>query len=164
MQVRLVPWGADDIEVLRRTNTAELTRFLGGPEPEAELAQRHKEYLAEEGAAWVFRVMADGVTVGYAGWWEQDHDGEPAFEVGCVIESAWQGRGLASAALADVVRRAVASGGGRPIVGYANVGNEASHALCRRVGFEFEGTAAFPATDGGDPVEVAVWVIRPETG
>lgn len=158
MQVMLAPWGADDLEVLRRANTAELTQFLGGPEPEAALAQRHAEYLAGES---MFRVVNDGVTAGYAGWWEQEHEGAPAYEVGCVIEPAWQGRGVASAALAEVVRRAVASGDGRPIVGYAHVGNEASHALCRRVGFELEGTGMFPGDDGGAPIEVAVWVIRP---
>ncbi|MFB8146112.1 GNAT family N-acetyltransferase [Microbacterium sp. NPDC056003] len=158
MQITLAPWRADDLEVLRRANTAELTRFLGGPEPEEALAQRHAEYLDGES---MFRVEGDGVTLGYAGWWEQEHEGAPAYEVGCVIEPAWQGRGVASAVLTEVVRRAVESGDGRPIVGYAHVGNKASHALCRRVGFELEGTGVFPGEDGGAAVEVAVWVIRP---
>ena len=133
MQITLAPWRADDLAVLRRANTAELTRFLGGPESDEALAQRHAEYLDGES---MFRVVGDGVTLGYAGWWEQEHEGAPAYEVGCVIETAWQGRGVASAVLTEVVRRAVASGDGRPIIGYAHVGNEASHALCRRVGFE----------------------------
>ena len=158
MQITLAPWRADDLAVLRRANTAELTRFLGGPESDEALAQRHAEYLDGES---MFRVVGDGATLGYAGWWEQEHEGAPAYEVGCVIETAWQGRGVASAVLTEVVRRAVASGDGRPIVGYAHVGNEASHALCRRVGFELEGTGVFPGEDGGTPVEVAVWVIRP---
>ena len=158
MHVTLAPWRADDLEVLRRANTPELTRFLGGPETEDALAQRHAEYLAGTS---MFRVVGDGVTLGYAGWWEQDHDGAPAYEVGCVIEPAWQGRGVASAALAEVVRRAVASGDGRPVVGYADVGNEASHALCRRVGFTLEGTGMFPGENGDAPVEVAIWVLRP---
>ncbi len=158
LRVELVPWGDDDLEVLRRANTAELTRYLGGPEPEEALAARHAEYLAGGDAVQMFRIVVGGADAGYAGWWEQEHDGAPALEVGCVVEPQWQGRGVASAALGEVVRRALAAGGGRPVVGYGNVGNEASGALCRRVGFVLEGTGVFP---GEPPVTVNVWVIRP---
>lgn len=160
MHLTLEPWGDDGLEVLRRANTPELTRFLGGPEDEDALAARHAEYLAPDGGTRMFRVEVDGESAGYAGWWKEQHDGEPAFEVGCVIEPAWQGRGLATTVLREVVRRASADG--RPIVGYANVENEASHALCRRVGFTLEGAGVFPADgDGGSDVSVNVWVIRP---
>lgn len=158
MQVGLEEWGEADLQVLRRVNTPELTRYLGGPETEDALASRHAEYLAGGDAVRMFRIVVDGATAGCAGWWEQDHEGAPAYEVGCVVEPDWQGRGVAAAALAEVVRRAVAVGGGRPIVGYANVENEASHSLCRRVGFALEGTGVFP---GEPPVTVNVWVIRP---
>lgn len=144
--------------MLRRANTPELTRYLGGPEAEDALAERHAEYLAGGDAAQMFRIVVDGADAGYAGWWEQEHDGAPASEVGCVVEPEWQGRGIAAAAVAEVVRRALAAGGGRPVVGYADVRNEASHALCRRVGFTLEGTGMFP---GEPPVAVNVWVIRP---
>ncbi|MGL4256569.1 MAG: GNAT family N-acetyltransferase [Microbacterium sp.] len=158
VRVRLEPWGTEDIRMLRRANTPELTRYLGGPEAEDALAERHAEYLAGGDAAQMFRIVVDGADAGYAGWWEQEHDGAPASEVGCVVEPEWQGRGIAAAAVAEVVRRALAAGGGRPVVGYADVRNEASHALCRRVGFTLEGTGLFP---GEPPVAVNVWVIRP---
>ncbi|WP_127473761.1 GNAT family N-acetyltransferase [Microbacterium sulfonylureivorans] len=161
MQITLEPWGEGDLELLRRANTPELTRYLGGPETEDALAERHAEYTDGGEAVRMFRVEVDGAAAGYAGWWEQEHDGAPAYEVGCVIEPAWQGRGVASTVLAEVVRRAADAGGGRPIVGYGHVGNEASHALCRRVGFTLEGTGVFPAADGGEPTTVNVWVIRP---
>jgi RimJ/RimL family protein N-acetyltransferase len=157
----LEPWTDADLGVLRRANTPELTRYLGGPETDDALRERHAEYLADGDAVRIFRIVVDGAGAGYAGWWEQDHDGAPAYEVGCVVEPAWLGRGVAAAALAEVVRRAVAAGGGRPVVGYADARNEASHALCRRVGFTLEGTGLFPGEDGGEPVAVNVWVIRP---
>ena len=160
MRVRLEQWTADDLELLRRANSPELTRYLGGPEAQDALRKRHEEYLAGVGVR-MHRVVVDGEPAGYAGWWEQDHEGEPAYEVGCVIEPAWQGRGLATSVLREVVRRAVAEADGRPIVGYAHAENEASHALCRRVGFELEGTGLFPDEHGGEPVRVNVWVIRP---
>jgi RimJ/RimL family protein N-acetyltransferase len=158
MRMTLEPWGQDDLDVLRRANTPELTRFLGGPEDDAALVARHEEYLAGDGVR-MFRIEVDGASAGYAGWWEEKHDGAPAYEVGCVVEPAWQGHGVGSMALAEVVRRAVA--GGRVVVGYADVGNAASHALCRRVGFALEGTGVFPADDGGDATTVNIWVIRP---
>lgn len=161
VDVQLVPWTDADLALLRRTNTPELTRYLGGPEPDEALVERHAEYLAGRGGARMFRVVADGAAAGYAGWWEQEHQGEPAFEIGCVVEPSAQGRGVASAALGEVVRRAIAEGDGRPIVGYGDIANEASARLCRRLGFDWEGSATFPAENGGEPMRVNVWVIRP---
>jgi RimJ/RimL family protein N-acetyltransferase len=158
MQIELEPWTDADLDVLRRVNTPELTRYLGGPESDEALAARHAEYLAGGDAVRMFRIVVDGSDAGCAGWWEQDHEGAPAYEVGCVVEPGWQGRGVATAALAEVVRRARDAGGGRPIVGYADARNEASHALSRRAGFTLEGTGVFP---GEPPVTVNVWVIRP---
>jgi RimJ/RimL family protein N-acetyltransferase len=159
VRVELEAWTDADLDVLRRANTPELTRYLGGPEADDALAARHAEYLSGGDAVEMFRIVVDGAHAGYAGWWEQEHDGVPAREVGCVVEPVWQGRGVAAAALAEVVRRALAAGGELPIVGYADARNEASHALCRRVGFALEGTGMFP---GEPPVAVNVWVIRPE--
>jgi RimJ/RimL family protein N-acetyltransferase len=159
VRVTLERWADGDLDVLRQANTPELTRYLGGPETEDALAARHWEYLSSGEAVLMFRIVVDGETAGCAGFWEQDHDGAPAYEVGCVVLPEWQGRGVAAAALSEVVRRALAAGDGRPVVGYGDALNEASHALCRRVGFTLEGTGTFP---GDPPVSVNVWVIRPD--
>ncbi|WP_345801167.1 GNAT family N-acetyltransferase [Microbacterium sp. AZCO] len=160
-RMALVPWTDADLEVLERANSAEMTTFLGGPESPDELATRHAEYLsfAETGEGAVFRVEVDGQVAGYAGWWTEEHEGEPVCEIGCAVEPAWQGRGVATEALGRVIDLAVATTG-RPVVGYSHVGNEASIALCRRVGFELRGRGVFPSDDGD--VEVDIWVIEPE--
>jgi RimJ/RimL family protein N-acetyltransferase len=161
MQVTLERWAADDLVLLERANTPEMTRFLGGPETDEALAQRHADYLAlwEPGKVRMFRVSVDGAAAGYAGWWEEEHDGAPVYEIGCVIEPGWQRRGVASAALGEVVRLAAATGDRDVIVGYANADNAASNALCARVGFTLVGTGEFPAEDGSEPMTVNVWAI-----
>ena len=165
MRVTLERWAAEDLAVLERTNTREMTRFLGGPESDEALAQRHADYLAlwESGAVRMFRVRVDGATAGYAGWWEEEHDGAPVYEIGCVIEPGWQGRGVASAALGEVVRLAAALGERDVIVGYADADNAASNALCARVGFTLVGTGAFPGDDGSEAMTVNIWAIDRKT-
>ena len=76
-----------------------------------------------------------------------------------MIEPAWQGRGVASAALREVVRVAGSTGDRHLIVGYANVDNAASNALCERVGFSLVGTGAFPSQEGTPAMSVNVWMI-----
>lgn len=161
VRVTLERWGPDDLAVLQRANTPEMTRFLGGPESGDALAERHADYLAlwESGQVRMFRVAVDGAVAGYAGWWEEEHENEPVYEIGCVIEPEWQGRGVASAVLTEVVRLAAETGDRDVIVGYANAGNAASNALCARVGFTLTGTGAFPSEDGADPMPVNIWMI-----
>jgi RimJ/RimL family protein N-acetyltransferase len=161
MQVTLERWAVEDLAVLERANTPEMTRFLGGPESEEALAQRHADYLVlwESGEVRMFRVTVDGATAGYAGWWEEEHEGAPVYEVGCVVEPGWQGRGVASAALREVLRLAAVLGDRDVIVGYANADNEASNALCARVGFSLIGTGAFPGEDGSEEMTVNIWAI-----
>ncbi|QIG38826.1 GNAT family N-acetyltransferase [Microbacterium sp. 4R-513] len=158
--VTLVPWTDADLAVLERANTPAMTLFLGGPESADELAQRHAEYLAfaESGEGGMFRVEVGGDAVGYAGWWTEEHEGAPVCEIGCAVEPAWQGRGVATEALGRVVDLALAAMG-RPVVGYSDIGNAASSALCRRVGFELRGRGVFPSDDGD--IEVDVWIIEP---
>jgi RimJ/RimL family protein N-acetyltransferase len=161
MRVTLERWAADDLAVLQRANTPEMTRFVGGPETDEALAHRHGDYLAlwESGQVRMFRVSVDGATAGYAGWWEEELNGTPVYEIGCVIEPGWQGRGVASAALGEVVRLAAAAGERDVIVGYADADNAASNALCARVGFTLVGTGEFPGDDGSDAMTVNIWAI-----
>ena len=43
--VRIEPWAEDDLDVLQRANSPAMTAFLGGPEPEEKILQRHQRYL-----------------------------------------------------------------------------------------------------------------------
>jgi RimJ/RimL family protein N-acetyltransferase len=161
VQLTLVPWHAGDLAVLERANSAEMTRFLGGPELPEALAARHAEYLSlvSTGAGAMFRVEVAGEVAGYAGWWTEQHEGSPVCEVGCAVEPPWQGQGVATEALRRVIADAVATTG-RPVVGYAAIDNEASNALCRRTGFELRGTGVFPSDDGDMPVNIWIYEAK----
>jgi RimJ/RimL family protein N-acetyltransferase len=156
----LVPWRAEDLTVLEHANSAELTRYLGGIETPDDLTARHAQYLAfaRTGEGAMFRIEVDAQPAGYAGWWTELHDDVAVSEVGCVVLTPWQGRGVAADALTQVVELSIGATG-RAVVGYADVRNAASAALCRRVGFELRGHGVFPS-DAGD-TEVGIWVIDP---
>jgi hypothetical protein len=49
LAVRLVPWSADDLSLLRRINTPQMRQHVGGPETDEQVVARHQRYLALEG-------------------------------------------------------------------------------------------------------------------
>ncbi len=111
MELTLIPWSDDDLRVLERANSIDMTRFLGGVESNEDLAARHALYVgfAEAGGGRMFRVEVDGESAGYAGWWDEVHEGMPVFEVGCAVGPERQGRGVATEALTRVIELAQAS-------------------------------------------------------
>lgn len=71
--VRLVPWSAGDMPVLERSNTPEMTVYLGGPESPEKLAERQARFLRlwESGEARMFTIQVAGIpdAVGSVGYW-----------------------------------------------------------------------------------------------
>ncbi|MCC2032975.1 GNAT family N-acetyltransferase [Microbacterium allomyrinae] len=164
--VTLAPWGEGDLPLLERANTPEMTTYIGGPETAAELAERQARYLrlSASGDACMYRIEVDDEPVGGIGYWRTEHDGVPAWETGWHVYSEWQGRGIARAALRQIIRlvagRAERDGpADRPgstdrpadrdlLVAYPGVDNPASNALCRSAGFEHRGSATAPWRGG----------------
>src|SRR4051812_38651124 len=73
MELTLIPWSDDDLRVLERANSIDMTKFLGGVESDEDLAARHALYVgfAQAGGGRMFRVEVDGESAGYAGWWDE---------------------------------------------------------------------------------------------
>ncbi|MFD9410856.1 GNAT family N-acetyltransferase [Streptomyces sp. NPDC059989] len=147
--VRLTPWSKDDFWLLERKNTAEMTKFLGGPETAEKLADRQRRYEAmsarEPAAGRMFRVsLADsGEGVGSIGFWEREWEGEPVYETGWGILPEFQGRGLAVAALAELLSYARTHGSRDTLHAFPGTDHAASNGVCRRAGFECLGEVAF---------------------
>jgi len=158
--VALERWGLDDLPLLERANSEEMTRFLGGPETAEQLAARHERYLSmwESGDARMFRIVTGGEAVGGIGYWRIDRAGEPAYETGWNVDAAHQGRGIAGAALTLCIDHARRCGDARRAHLYAFPipANAASNRLCERAGFTLVGReeAEYPP---GNRIVVNVW-------
>ncbi|MFD3546194.1 GNAT family N-acetyltransferase [Streptomyces sp. NPDC058655] len=153
-RVRLTAWSAADFWLLERKNSAEMTRFLGGPESEDKLAARQRRYEAlsarEPAAGRMFRVgLADtGEGIGSVGFWEREWRGEPVYEAGWGVLPEYQGRGLAVAALTELLAYARAHGTRDTVHAFPGTDHPASNAVCRRAGFTHLGDVDFEYPPG----------------
>jgi RimJ/RimL family protein N-acetyltransferase len=146
-QVAIEPWTDDDLALLRASNTPAMTSYLGGPESEQKLLDRHRRYV--EGRD-MFRVvlLPDRAVVGSTGYWEKSWHGEDVYETGWAVLPEYQGRGIAVGAVRAVAARAAAEGNRRHLHAYPSVENVASNAVCRKVGFELLGEYDFEYPPG----------------
>lgn len=82
MSVDLLPWDDTGLDLLRACNPHEQTKYLGGPETEAKLLDRHARYLTYHrlGDTEMMRIAVNGVAVGSVGYWEIERSGEKAYE------------------------------------------------------------------------------------
>lgn len=144
-----MPWGPDDLPLLAGlVGDPAMMEHLGGPEDEAKIADRQRRYEAPGSGAFKVVDPATGEGVGWVGFWPREWGGEEAFEVGWSILPAFQGRGLARAAAAAVVAIAEADASHDAAFAFPAPANEASNAICRRLGFEFLGAADLEYPEG----------------
>ncbi|MER5935100.1 GNAT family N-acetyltransferase [Streptomyces sp. NPDC002054] len=149
--VQLTPWaeGEDFVLLLRQKNSPAMTRFVGGPENDEQLADRHRRYVAlsarEPAAGRMFMVTLAGTgeAIGSVGFWERDWQGEAVYETGWGILPEFQGRGLAGAAVTAVIAHARTHGTRPHLHAFPGIDNPASNALCRSAGFELLGQTNF---------------------
>jgi len=84
----------------------------------------------------VFAVLADGDMVGTA---ELGLHGDTTAEIGYAVHPDRWGRGIASAAARELVRKAFAEFGRHRVFGTCDPRNEASAAVMRKIGMRYEG-------------------------
>ncbi|MEU0272562.1 GNAT family N-acetyltransferase [Streptomyces sp. NPDC006307] len=144
-RVRLDPWSDADFALLRAANAPEMTDHLGGPETEDLLIRRHQRYVDlsadRTGAGRMFRIvlLSEEAPVGAIGFWERAWNGARVYETGWAVLPPFQGRGIATAAAAAVVREVRAARKHRYVHAFPVVDNAASNAVCRKAGFELRG-------------------------
>lgn len=157
--VTLHTWGAADRPLLDAFNTAEMTAHLGGPETAAQLEDRQARYLRlqDAGDARMFRIDVGDQSAGGIGYWAVDHHGRAAFEAGWSVLPAFQGRGVATAALRHVIARIRAEGRRDLLVAHPGADNPASAAVCRHTGFVETGSGSEPWRGG--TLHFRVWEL-----
>ena len=85
----------------------------------------------------MFKIVeaATGEGVGSVGYWERESSEGLVYETGWLVLPAFQGRGVATNATAQVIERARAERTHRFLYAYPAVDNAASNAICRKLGF-----------------------------
>jgi RimJ/RimL family protein N-acetyltransferase len=116
-----------------------MTEHLGGPESPEKIAARQERYvrLPGTGTGQMFKIVeaATGERVGSIGYWERDSNAGLVYETGWLVLPAFQGRGAATSATAQVIERARAERKHRFLYAYPSVDNAPSNAICRKLGF-----------------------------
>lgn len=147
--VRLEPWAdtPSHLELLRRNNSPEMMKHLGGPESEERVLARHRRYaeLPGRGGGRMYRIVLvrEAEVVGVIGFWEREWRGETVYETGWGVLSPYQGRGIAAAAAREVARAAAAEDVHRQLHAYPSIGHPASNGVCRKAGFTLLGECEF---------------------
>ena len=158
--VELKPYSESDLPFLRRNNAPEMTEFLGGPETEAKLLERHQRYVnLKAGTAYMFVIWLDGQAVGSIGYWEKEWNGDKVWEAGWGVLPEYQGRGIALAAIKAAVEKARIEHKYRFMHAYPKIENLASNALCRNAGFELMGECDFEYPKGV-PIRCNDWRLE----
>lgn len=161
MAVTLHPYRGDDFPLLAAGNAPEMTAYLGGPESSEALERRHDKYqrLMREGRARMFRIATDDDPgVGIIGWWESEWHDQAVQEAGWGVLAGHQGHGHATAALRLLIGDAARYGTRSLLVANPRVDNDASNAVCERVGMSYRGEEddEYPK---GNPVRTKVWTF-----
>jgi RimJ/RimL family protein N-acetyltransferase len=143
------PWGAEDLPLLEKLNDPAMTKHVGGPETTEKLAERRSRYEKPDSRQYRVVVDTDGEGVGWVGYWGTTWHDQPAWEIGWAVVPSFQGRGIATAATAQLVEKARAEQLHRYVHAFPMVENAPSNAICRKLGFTFLGEIDFPARQGG---------------
>jgi RimJ/RimL family protein N-acetyltransferase len=152
-RVHLEPWGPDDLPLVEQLmGDPAMTEFLGGPESPEKLADRQRRYAVPDSG--MFKIVDDetGESVGSVGFWEREWQGETVYEAGWSVIPAFQGKGIAAEATRQALELAKQTNKHRFVHAYPKVENEASNAICRKLGFELLGAHDFEYPPGNSIV------------
>ena len=137
--MELVPYSDADLGLTEAIECdQEMMAELGGPVARAEIPAIHRRRLdTTANGDWWLKIVPEpsGPPAGTIGIWSREWEGDEIHEVGWMVLPAFQGRGIASAALAMILSRARADPRFRSIHAFPAITNGPSNGLCRKFGF-----------------------------
>jgi RimJ/RimL family protein N-acetyltransferase len=152
--VSIEPWSAADRPLLDALlGVPEMMTYLGGPESKEKLDERQARYVNNPQS---LRIVVDGEAVGWVGYWDAGEPGALDWETGWSVRREFQGRGIATAAMNLVLQRLRRDGSRRYVHATVDTRNDASNALCRKLGFENLGEIDYEYPPG-NPVHGYDW-------
>src|SRR5215813_13928221 len=104
--IHLRQWSEGDLPLLHQLlGDSAMTEHLGGPETAEQIVLRHGRYLAltDPTEGQMFVILADGEPVGSIGYWEKEEQAQTVYETGWSVVPAYQGRGIATRAIAAML-------------------------------------------------------------
>lgn len=154
--VRLKPWGAEDLPLLQKLlGDAQMMIYLGGPESPETIENRQKRYVDDERSrdssmSRSLKIIdsASGAGVGWVGYWKREWRDDLVYEIGWSVLPSFQGRGIAGAATAQAIDLASSATRYRFMHAFPSVRNLASNSICRKLGFILLGTVQFEYPEG----------------
>ena len=141
--VELRPLARDDLRFYERIYTEpRMWAELGGVLEQDMAAKLERDVASVEADRhWVLVIVTDdGTAAGTVALWDHEWEGETIDEIGWMVLPEHQGRGLASAAVAEALRRADDAGRWRVLHAFPATTNAPSNALCRKHGFALRGS------------------------
>jgi RimJ/RimL family protein N-acetyltransferase len=162
--VRLEPWGSGDLPLLEQLmGDPAMTLHLGGPESQAKIVERQARYeqRSDSGAGQMFKIV-DGETgegAGSVGYWERTWRDAEIYEVGWSVIPAFQGRGIATIATAEMIACARSERKHQAAHAFPSVANPSSNAICRKLGFAFLGAVGLEYPPGR-PMQCNDWRLE----
>jgi RimJ/RimL family protein N-acetyltransferase len=149
-QIRLEPWTTNDLALLRRIQAdPEMTKHLGGPEPDEKIVSRLSRYVTyQTPESRMFKIVIDDQPAGAVGYWDKTWQDEEVYEAGWNVLPEFQGRGIAMRATNLAIERARQEDRHTSMHAFPSVENTPSNRLCEKLGFTLKGEHDFEYPPG----------------
>ena len=146
-------WSDRDLELLERLmGDPVMTEHLGGPETPQKIRERHERYCGSGQSGldsmFVIVVGTERAAAGSIGYWQKEWQGQYVWETGWSVLPEFQGQGIATRAIANIVERASSERKHRSLHAFPSVDNAPSNAICRKAGFTLQGQFDFEYPPG----------------
>ena len=148
--IHLRAWRRDDLPLMERLlGDPVMMKHVGGPETPEQIRKRLERYCSEsEVRMFVIVLESEDLGIGSIGYWEREWQGQMVWESGWRILPEYQGKGIATRALALAMERARTEGKYRFVHAFPSPENAPSNAICRKMGFVLKDEVEFEYPPG----------------